>query len=200
MHEFIKFDRTPHLEGSRLQEGDEDLSQIPFKKMKGRWIVVEEKFDGGNSGISFPFAELKTQSRGHYLEGGDHSHFNMFKKWAACHQDIMFDRLGDQYIMFGEWMLAKHSVFYNQLPHYFLEFDIWDRSQEGWLDTPSRKIILGDAPVLPVKVLYEGECPGSLEELLEDIRPSVAKNPNWIHDLQHSAERAYKGRKDYNWE
>ena len=25
-----KYPRTPHLEGSRLQPGDEDLSQIPF--------------------------------------------------------------------------------------------------------------------------------------------------------------------------
>ena len=32
----IKYPRTPHIEGSRLQPGDEDLSQIPFKIIQGK--------------------------------------------------------------------------------------------------------------------------------------------------------------------
>lgn len=38
-----KYPRTPHLEGSRLQPGDEDLSQVPFSYIKGKHLVVEEK-------------------------------------------------------------------------------------------------------------------------------------------------------------
>ncbi len=49
----IKYPRTPHLEGSRLQIGDEDLSQIPFSTIAGRHLAVEEKIDGANSAISF---------------------------------------------------------------------------------------------------------------------------------------------------
>ena len=52
-YELIKYPRTPHLAGSRLQPGDEDLSQIPFSHLAGRHIVVEEKCDGANSAISF---------------------------------------------------------------------------------------------------------------------------------------------------
>ena len=37
-----KYPRTPHLEGSRLQPGDEDLSQIPFSCIRGKYLVVEE--------------------------------------------------------------------------------------------------------------------------------------------------------------
>lgn len=48
-----KYPRTPHLEGSRLQPGDEDLSQIRFSEIAGRYLVVEEKCDGANSAISF---------------------------------------------------------------------------------------------------------------------------------------------------
>ena len=29
-YRMIKYPRTPHIEGSRLQPGDEDLSKIPF--------------------------------------------------------------------------------------------------------------------------------------------------------------------------
>ena len=48
-----KYPRTPHLEGSRLQQGDEDLSQIRFSEIENRYLVVEEKCDGANSAISF---------------------------------------------------------------------------------------------------------------------------------------------------
>ncbi|MGM9603951.1 MAG: hypothetical protein ACI3XG_02685 [Faecousia sp.] len=46
----MKYPRPPHLEGSRLQPGDEDLFQVPFLL---KHLVVEEKIDGSNSGISF---------------------------------------------------------------------------------------------------------------------------------------------------
>ena len=49
----LKYPRTPHLEGSRLQPGDEDLSQIRFSEIAGRHLVVEEKCDGANAAISF---------------------------------------------------------------------------------------------------------------------------------------------------
>jgi hypothetical protein len=55
MEELIikKYPRTPHIQGSRLQPGDEDLSQIQFKDIAGRHMVLEEKVDGANSAISF---------------------------------------------------------------------------------------------------------------------------------------------------
>ena len=83
-----KYPRTPHIEGSRLQPGDEDLSQIPFDSIALRYIVIEEKIDGANSAISFnPEGELLLQSRGHYLTGGySERHYNLFKQWAGIHQ------------------------------------------------------------------------------------------------------------------
>ena len=67
----IKYPRTPHIEGSRLQPGDEDLSQIPFENIAGKYLVIEEKIDGANSAVSFDDqGNLLLQSRGHYLHGG----------------------------------------------------------------------------------------------------------------------------------
>ena len=48
-----KYPRTQHLTGSRLQPGDEDLAQIPFAELQGKFVVVEEKYDGANAGVSF---------------------------------------------------------------------------------------------------------------------------------------------------
>ena len=34
-NQIFKYPRTKHLEGSRLQKGDEDLSQVPFIDILG---------------------------------------------------------------------------------------------------------------------------------------------------------------------
>ena len=140
-YKIIKYPRTQHLEGSRLGEGDEDLSQIPFTEILGRHIVIEEKIDGANSAISFDGdGNLLLQSRGHYLNGGYRErHYNLLKQWANENCDRFFDVLGCRYIMYGEWMYAKHTVFYDALPDYFMEFDIYDRERGVFLSTPERR-------------------------------------------------------------
>jgi len=35
-----KYPRTQHIEGSRLQAGDEDLASVPFRELRGRHLVV----------------------------------------------------------------------------------------------------------------------------------------------------------------
>lgn len=169
----LKYPRTPHLEGSRLQPGDEDLSQIRFSEIAGRHLVVEEKCDGANSAISFSEnGEMFLQSRGHYLTGGYRErHYNLMKQWANVHRNAFFQVLGNRYIMYGEWMYAKHTVFYDALPHYFLEFDIYDRVQGIFLDTPSRRKLTENLPIVSVPVLSEGEFTDQ-QELLEFIGPS----------------------------
>ncbi len=167
MEELKKYPRTPHLEGSRLQPGDEDLSQVPFSVIRGRHIVIEEKVDGANTAISFSSqGELLLQSRGHYLTGGYRErHYNFLKQWATVHQDALFDVLGTRYILYGEWLYAKHTVYYDALPHYFLEFDIFDREAEEYLSTPRRHEMLKDLPVISVPVLAQGKFQ-SKEEVL----------------------------------
>ena len=138
--DLIKYPRTHHLEGSRLQQGDEDLSQIPFSTIRGKYLVIEEKVDGANCAISFnENKELLLQSRGHYLTGGYRErHFNFLKQWASIHQDELYQVLTTRYIMYGEWLFAKHTVYYDKLPHYFLEFDIYDKEKQIFLSTSSR--------------------------------------------------------------
>ena len=34
----FKYPRTPHLEGSRLQEGDDGSDQMPLKKLGGQYV------------------------------------------------------------------------------------------------------------------------------------------------------------------
>ncbi len=154
----IKYPRTPHLEGSRLQPGDEDLSQVPFEAVAGRHLVIEEKIDGANSAVSFtPEGELRVQSRGHFLVGGwRERHYQMLKQWAAVHRAALWEVLGARYVLYGEWMYAKHTVYYDALPHYFMTFDLLDRETGIFLDTPGRARILAGLPLCAVPVLGEG--------------------------------------------
>jgi hypothetical protein len=185
-----KYPRTQHIEGSRLQPGDEDLEAVPFDEIAGRRLVVEEKMDGANCGISFDSAgNLLLQSRGHYLTGGGREkHFALFKQWARVHSAALHDRLGDRYVLYGEWLYAKHTVFYDALPHYFMEFDVLDTRSGEFLDTPSRAELLDGAPVTPVRVIHEGKL-RSKKELLRLLGPSAFITSDHLVRLRDECER-----------
>ena len=50
---------------------------------------------------------------------------------------------------------AKHAIYYDKLPHYFMEFDIFDRETGRFLDTPSRHELIKGLPLCSVPVLAE---------------------------------------------
>lgn len=189
--EFIGYPSTPHLQGSRLQKGDDDSKQTPYSRLAGRWIVIEEKLDASQAGLGFSAAgELLLQSRGHYLTGGAKERdFAVFKQWAACHEARLLERLEDRYVAFGEQMRKVHSIFYDALPHIFCEFDVWDRSRSCFLDTPSREKLFEGLPVLGVPVLYEGPAPKDLRELVSYLKPSLARTPAWRENLEKEIQR-----------
>ena len=91
MEQIYKYPRTRHIEGSKIQIGDEDLKNVRFDEIKGKFVVLEEKVDGANTGISFDEnGNLLLQSRGHFLNGGyGERQFALFKTWANwCRQSL----------------------------------------------------------------------------------------------------------------
>jgi len=186
-----KYPRTQHIEGSRLQPGDEDLSAVRFSELAGQYLVVEEKLDGANAAVSFSAdGSLWLQSRGHYLTGGPREkHFALLKTWASRHARALFAVLGSRYVMYGEWLYAKHTVFYDRLPHYFMEFDVLDTETDVFLSTAARHRLLAAAPVRSVPVLDEGVF-RSLDDLTGHVGPSLYKSEDWRGMLQQQAESA----------
>jgi RNA ligase-like protein len=188
--ELLKYPRTPHLTGSRLQPGDEDLTQVARSALAGAYLVVEEKVDGANAAISFgPEDELLLQSRGHYLRGGGaERQFDLFKTWAQAYVQTFREVLGRRYVLYGEWLYAKHTVFYDALPHYFLEFDAYDRERGVFLATPERARLCEGLPLASVPVLARGpaEDLGALADLVVQSR---FKSAGWLASLDGAAER-----------
>lgn len=181
MEQIYKYPRTRHLEGSREQSGDEDLKCVKFSEIQGKYLVLEEKVDGANCGISFGSdGKMFLQSRGHFLNGGyGERQFDLFKLWAGCFEDRLHRLLEDRYVMYGEWLYAKHTVFYDRLPHYFMEFDIFDKKEERFFSTRKRREFLSSAPFIQsVRVLAAGYYE-SLGEIEKWIGPSlfISKEP-----------------------
>ena len=187
----VKYPRTPHLQGSRLQPGDEDLKQVRFSEIAGRYMVLEEKIDGANSAVSFsPDGELRVQSRGHFLTGGPRErHYDLLKQWAAVHRDRFYDVLGTRYIMYGEWMYAKHSIYYDLLPGYFMEFDIYDRETGKFLSTELRHDLIGELPVNSCAVLAKGRFTEQ-SEITGLLGDSNYISADHILHLREDAEKA----------
>lgn len=187
MNRLYKYPRTHHIEGSRLQEGDEDLDSVAFAALKGRFIVVEEKLDGANSGISFAEdGTLLLQSRGHFLDGGARERqFALLKTWANAHRQALWQLLGSRYLLYGEWLYAKHTVFYDTLPHYFCEFDVLDTETNEFLSTERRQAMLKHSPVVSVPVLWSGAAK-SLTQLRAFIKPSLYKSADWRQQLEEA--------------
>jgi RNA ligase len=171
--EFVKFPRTPHLFGSKGTDDDKHMSEAESVEfIADTSLIVEEKIDGTNVGIHFtPAGLLVLQCRGHLITQGMHPQYDLFKQWTAVKRGIIEERLEDRYILFGEWAYARHSVHYRQLPHYFFEFDIYDKAKGAFLDLEQRMTLLDETGIETVPVLHQGAL--ERKELEKLIGPSL---------------------------
>lgn len=201
MLQIKKYPRTKHIESSKWQHGDvRDFE--PMKKLIGKNLIVEEKMDGSNSGISFIDGQLMLQSRGHYLVGNPReAHFSFFKQWANQHHISLKELLGERYIMYGEYLFATHCIFYDKLPSYFMEFDIYDKEKNIFLSTEKRQVLLNGVDFIhSVKVLGKGQY-SSLKELLSLFGPSnfISDDPQKVF-IENNPENNFMDELDFRGE
>lgn len=171
----IKYPKTP-----RLQHAD----TTDWGKLS---VVVSEKLDGANAGVSFTDGVMLLQSRGHILVGGRREkQFGPFKALCARLRDQLHQRLGERYLLFGEWMYAKHRVFYDALPGYFVTYDLFDKVTERFLSTDRRVDIMGG--LLPeAPILHRAPQFRKVHNFSQYIGPSKFKSDQWWPTLQAAA-------------
>src|SRR6266853_577122 len=163
--DFIKYPRTPHLFGSKGTDDDKHLGQKESEAfIADPSLIVEEKIDGTNVGIHFTSGgRMVLQYRGHEITEGMHPQYDLFKQWTSVKRPVLEAMLGSRFILYGEWLYAKHSVHYRALPHYFFEFDIYDKDSGQFLDLDTRQQMLDGTGLHTVPVLHRG--PATAEEL-----------------------------------
>ena len=171
--DFIKYPRTPHLFGSKGTDDDKRLGRKESERfMAAPSLIVEEKLDGTNVGMHFTSpGRMVLQCRGHKITEGMHPQYDLFKQWTSVKRAVLETMLGSQFILYGEWLYAKHSVHYRALPHYFFEFDLYDKDAAQFLDLTTRLQMLDGTGLHTVPVLHRG--PATAEELRALIGPSA---------------------------
>jgi hypothetical protein len=127
--------------------------------------------DGTNVGIHFTSAgRMVLQCRGHEIRAGMHAQYDLFKQWTTGKRPVFEAILEDRFLLFGEWLYARHSVHYRSLPHYFFEFDIYDKHRGLFLDLAARLDLVERMGVHTVPVLHQGQA--TEEQLQKLIGPS----------------------------
>ena len=160
MRAFVRYPHTPHLLwlGSGVPRGDKILSEEQATEMLRGPVVVEEKVDGANIGLSVgESGEIRVQNRGGYLRR-EHAHpqFGPLWAWSKAREAALAESLGKHLILFGEWCYAVHTVRYDRLPDWFLGFDVFDRKEAGFWDTARRDNLLSHLGLRPVPRIAKG--------------------------------------------
>lgn len=154
MNDFFRFPHTPHIAwlGNGMPRDDKVLSPQESDKLLSYEVVVEEKLDGANLGISVSTeGDVRAQNRGQFLQLPMKGQFEKLNFWLKSRSDALFDLLGNDLILFGEWCAARHSLNYDHLPDWLLIFDVYDKKSRQFWSTARRNKLAAqlDLPVVP---------------------------------------------------
>ncbi len=171
MTDFFRFPHTHHLIwlGEGEPRGDKVLAPPEVEDMLQHELIIEEKLDGANLGLSLDeHGELRAQNRGSYLEQPFNGQFSRLNAWLGQFQHGLKSHLTPQLILFGEWCAAQHSLDYHALPDWFLLFDVYDRGEGRFWSVARRAQLAQDLGLAQVPELGHGRFTRkSLTQFLE---------------------------------
>jgi len=181
MTDFFRFPHTPHIAwlGKGTPRDDKVLSPVEADLFLANEVVVEEKLDGANMGISFSTeGDIRVQNRGQYLQLPMRGQFEKLNFWLKLRSDVLFDALGEDLILFGEWCAARHSIEYENLPDWFVVFDVYDRKTKRFWSTSRRNFLATqlNLPVVP-RLLHGQISLKTLKELLQSQSSAFRTGP-----------------------
>ena len=171
MTDFFRFPHTPHIAwlAPGAPRDDKVLSPDEVVALLAGDVVIEEKLDGANLGLSVsPDGVLIAQNRGQYLSRQFNGQFAHLAPWLAAHEDRLFDALSVHLVAFGEWCAARHSLDYAALPDWWLVFDIYDRIEGKFWSTARRNLWAAQLGLATVPRLHAGHV--GMQQLQDWVR------------------------------
>ncbi len=177
---FVKYPHTPHLAwlGSGQPRSDKVLSENERERFLARDLVIEEKVDGANVGISVVNGELVVQNRGEYLRCPAHAQFSPLRPWIESRRNRLINELGSNLILFGEWCYAVHTVRYDALPDWYLGFDVYDRNAGKFWSVDRRNALLQRTGLCAVPEIGRGRYDANrLKEITATGRSRYGNGP-----------------------
>jgi ATP-dependent RNA circularization protein (DNA/RNA ligase family) len=175
MSDFFRFPHTAHIVwlNSGSPRDDKILNPVEIKELLNGPVVIEEKLDGANLGLSLGTDDkLRAQNRGQYLLEPYTGQFARLPAWLTQHDASLRSVLTPDLILFGEWCAAQHSLDYHALPDYFLLFDVYDRSTQKFWSTARRNSLAEQAGIRTVPCLHRGDT------TVNTLKDMVAHKPS----------------------
>jgi ATP-dependent RNA circularization protein (DNA/RNA ligase family) len=189
---FFKFPSTPHLAvlGKNDVRDDKVFSEKECLDFLKNELIIEEKIDGANLGISFDTdGNIMAQNRGSLLLLPGSGQWKKLSEWLEPKLDALFENLGEHYILFGEWCYAQHSVPYDKLPDWFSGFDVFDKQAQKFLSCERREQIFQHCHIFSVPKVARGKF--TLDELKNLMQKSAFGS--------QTAEGLYLRHDSENW-
>jgi ATP-dependent RNA circularization protein (DNA/RNA ligase family) len=173
--DFFRCPHTSHLAwlGEGSPRDDKVLLPTEVTTLLAGDVVVEERLDGANVGLSLaPDGRLRAQNRGQYLAEPHAGQFARFPAWLGQHSEALRDVLSPSLILFGKWYAARHSLDYVALPDWFLLFDVYDRSASRFWSTQRRNGLAREAGLITVAQVMHGKTTVTALKQLVSATPS----------------------------
>lgn len=179
MDDFFRFPHTPHLAwlGAGVPRDDKVLTECEAQEFLAHDLVLEEKVDGANLGISVDEnLRIRVQNRGQYLAPPYEGQFGRLQEWLEFRADDLALALADGLILFGEWCAARHSLDYDALPDWLLVFDVYDRNMQTFWSVERRDELVRNLGLVSVPRIGSGRF--TFEGLKNDVlsRPSMLRS------------------------
>lgn len=179
--DFFRFPHTPHLAwlGEGSPRDDKVLSPNEVTALLTGDVVVEEKLDGANLGLSLtPDGNVRTQNRGQYLAEPYAGQFARLPAWLGQHDEVLRSALTPNLILFGEWCAARHSLDYATLPDWFLLFDVYDSAAGRFWSTTRRNQLASRTGLVSVPSVLHGKTTvTALKQLVATKQSHYRKGP-----------------------
>lgn len=210
---FHKFPHTPHLVwlGAGSPRDDKILAPVEVSEFLSGEVIVEEKVDGANLGMSIgPDGRVRAQSRGNYLAPGrSHQQWNLLWPWLSERRAALEDGLRGGLMLYGEWCYARHTVPYDALPDWFLGFDIFEiASGRFWL-VDRRNVWLNERGLVSVPEVKRGrfqlkQVPGLLAASVVGHIPMEGiylrrEQDGWLQARAKVVSTAFKQQIEEHW-
>lgn len=170
----------PHLLGSKLGATDkyihEGQHRILTEKTRDKhdFVIVTEKYDGSNVGITKVNGKIFAITRSGYLaETSPYKQHHYFAKWVEI-QGNRFDFIGNGERIAGEWMMCAHGIKYDVLKDPFIAFDYFTANNERMLysDLISKT---ANAEIETPRIIFHGYQSFNLGLALEELNANKHK-------------------------
>lgn len=174
-----KFPTTPHLVwlGQTPVRDDKVLDSAGAEGFLSGSVVIEEKIDGANLGISAGAdGDIWFQNRGNWLVGKLIGQWEPLRGWLVRHEGLLRQHLRPGHVLFGEWCYARHCVGYDRLPDWFIAFDVFDVREGRFWSVERRDALVDKLGMAAVPCLAQGRL--SMRDVLTLVDGPSAFGPS----------------------